>query len=68
MSDEEDVRQAVRAHLQELRDVSASGTNEVSIRGVTAILQRQFPLWSFETLTTLIKEESAKLGFVPLRD
>ena len=57
-----------RPHLETLREVSASGTDQVSMRGITAIIQREFQHWPFDDLARLVRDEAAKLGFVPLKD
>ena len=68
MGEDNHIREAIRAHLQQLREVSQPGENSLSMVGVTTIIHRQFDLVSPGDIKVLVKEEAQKLGFVPLED
>ena len=68
MGNDEEVREAIRAHLQQLRVVSQPGENILSMGGVTSIIHRQFDLVPPDDIKVLVKEEAQKFGFVPLED
>ena len=65
---DDEIREAIGAHLDKLREVSQQGENIISMNGVTAIIHRQFDLIPPDEIKVLVKEEAKKLGFVPLED
>ena len=68
MGADDEIREAIRAHLEQLREVSQPDENIISMDGVTTIIHRQFELVPPSDIKVLVKDEAQKLGFLPLED